>query len=141
MEWELRTPSLSRNSWIHDVLENQEQKIRYYQNFQTRFFKKEKDLLKGIESKAWVIVCDERGQAPSSQGFATELGKILESGKNKAYFLIGGPYGLSQEVMTRADSLVSLSHFVLNQEVALAVLSEQIFRALTILNNHPYHNE
>jgi len=141
MKIQVRTPQISRNSWVQSYIQNFEKKVSFFQPLQTVFVKNDADLLRSIEPKDWVIACDERGKRPTSREFALDLQKILESGKAKLHFIVGGPFGLNPEVKQRADQTLSLSHFVFNQELALAVLYEQIFRGLSILNNHPYHND
>ena len=59
--------------------------------------------------------------------------------KNDLSFIIGGVYGLSQEVRDKADKIISLSKMTLTHMMARAMLVEQIYRSHTILSNHPYH--
>ena len=72
--------------------------------------------------------------------FSEHLNRILGSGKKQVYFLIGGPYGVSDEIKKRASLKVNLSPFTLNHLVAQVVLLEQIYRGFMILKNLPYHN-
>lgn len=141
MNIEVRTLQISKSSWSQKVQLDYEKKISYFCPTQIKMIRSEKDFLKNINDKDFVIICDEGGEPFSSKVFANRLGKVLESGKKTLYFVVGGPFGLPKEVVVRANLSISLSHFVMNQEVALSVLLEQIFRAFTILNNHPYHND
>lgn len=95
------------------------------------------DLLKGDD---FLVLLDEKGQVLTSVKFSEHLNRILGSGKKQVYFLIGGPYGVSDEVKSRANLKINLSPFTLNHLVAQLVLLEQIYRGFTILKNLPYHN-
>ena len=84
--------------------------------------------------KGFNIALDERGEQIDSMEFA----KILD-GKNLVSFFIGGAYGLSDEFKGKADKIISLTKLTLAHKVAKLMLFEQIFRALCINANHPYH--
>lgn len=56
-------------------------------------------------------------------------------------FCVGGAFGFNEEIRKRADAVISLSSFVLNHHVAQAVVLEQVYRAISIQKNLPYHNE
>ena len=97
-----------------------------------------KRLLKTVRATDYVIALDERGQALETKPFA----RLIDSGRQRSQvvFVIGGAYGLGEDVRQRADKVIRLSDFVLNHEVARVVLYEQLYRALTLLNNIPYHH-
>ena len=80
------------------------------------------------------IALDERGKAMDSLGFA----KLIEP-HNKINFFIGGAYGFSDEFRGKMHTLLSLSKLTMAHKIAKLVLFEQIFRALSISANHPYH--
>lgn len=80
------------------------------------------------------IALDERGKAMDSVEFA----KLIEP-HSKINFFIGGAYGFSDEFRGRMDALLSLSKLTMAHKIAKLVLFEQIFRALSINANHPYH--
>ena len=84
--------------------------------------------------KGFNIALDERGEQVDSMEFA----KILD-GKNLVSFFIGGAYGLSDEFKGKADKIISLTKLTLAHKIAKLMLFEQIFRALCINANHPYH--
>lgn len=98
------------------------------------------DLLNRLEPTDLVILFDERGKSMNSLQFADHLLSHIESGKKRIVFLIGGPYGVTDDVLKRAHSTVSLSTFVMNHHVALVTALEQIYRSSTIINRTPYHN-
>ena len=97
-------------------------------------------LLKAIPDKAWVIALDERGKHWTS----TELGGQLEqwlASHPQVILLIGGADGLSDEVKQRANATWSLSSLTLPHALVRVVLAEQIYRAWTLVQGHPYHRE
>ena len=82
---------------------------------------------------------DERGKTLSSESFASALRGARDRGGGAAAILIGGPDGLSPEVLEAAHFKVSLSGMTLPHGLARIVLAEQLYRAATILAGHPYH--
>lgn len=84
--------------------------------------------------KGYNIALDVLGQSVDSFAFS----KFLED-KNEINFFIGGAYGFQRDFLGKCDSVISLSNLTFAHKVATLVLSEQIFRSLSIINNHPYH--
>ncbi len=87
------------------------------------------------------ILLDERGDEMRSVEFAEWLRKQINIGTRRLVLIIGGPYGFSEEVYSRADGKVSLSRMTFSHQIVRAILAEQLYRAFTILNNEPYHHE
>ena len=100
----------------------------------------EQSILEKITKDDFVILFDEKGKKLNSNDFAHQIQKINESGKKRGVFVIGGAYGVSDEIKNRAQIKISLSDLVMNHLVAEVVVFEQFYRALTILNRIPYHN-
>jgi len=98
------------------------------------------ELLKKIRPDDFVILFDEMGIDLTSVQFSQHLDKIKLSGKKRIVFIIGGAYGVSENIKLKAQLKISLSKMVFNHLVAEAVVLEQIYRALTIQNRIPYHN-
>jgi 23S rRNA (pseudouridine1915-N3)-methyltransferase len=88
-----------------------------------------------------VIVLDERGQALSSMDLAKKLESWRDGGKREARFLIGAADGHGEEQRRTADLLLSFGPATWPHLLARAMLAEQLFRATSILANHPYHRE
>ena len=84
--------------------------------------------------KGYNIALDVLGKSVDSFVFS----KLLED-KNEVNFFIGGAYGFQREFLDKCDATISLSNLTFAHKVATLVLSEQIFRSLAIINNHPYH--
>jgi len=85
------------------------------------------------------ICLDPAGKRLSSEDFARTLGSLRDDGSGGLAFLIGGPDGLGQAVMDKADFPLSLGPMTLPHGLARIVLAEQLYRAMTILAGHPYH--
>ncbi len=141
MQIQIRTFHLSKTSWAQEIVEQYVKKIAPFDKIQFKVIKDEKDWLKGIVDSDRVWSCDERGESLTSKTFSKKIAALRDGGVKRLFFLVGGPFGLPEEVKKRANLTLTLSPFVMNQEVALAVLMEQIFRAYTIIHNHPYNNE
>jgi len=94
------------------------------------------NILRAITSSDYVILLDESGEQISSTDLSI---KMFSSNKNIA-FIIGGAYGVTDEVFERADYTLSLSKLVFPHQIVKLLLSEQIYRAYTISINHPYHH-
>jgi 23S rRNA (pseudouridine1915-N3)-methyltransferase len=97
-------------------------------------------LLSYFKPDDFVLLCDERGTQFQSTLFARRLEKTLSGGKKRLLVVIGGAYGVSEDVRKRADLLLSLSEFTMTHHLALAVALEQVYRAMTILKGKAYHN-
>jgi 23S rRNA (pseudouridine1915-N3)-methyltransferase len=92
-------------------------------------------ILKSLSSNSFVIALDERGEQYNSSDFAKKINNSVKP----ISFLIGGAFGLSQEVKRRADMVLSLGLVTIPHALARVLLVEQIYRAYTIGQNHPYH--
>lgn len=86
------------------------------------------------------VVLDERGSLFDTMALARRMARWLEMGRNVA-FVVGGADGLSDTVKKSADLAWSLSPLTLPHGLARVVLAEQLYRAASILHNHPYHRE
>ena len=97
-------------------------------------------LLSKIKSSDTVILLDEKGQSFNSVGFANYLQKHMNSGIKTLIFVIGGPYGFSDDIYQRANGKISLSKMTFSHQMVRLFVTEQIYRGLTILRNEPYHH-
>jgi 23S rRNA (pseudouridine1915-N3)-methyltransferase len=88
---------------------------------------------------AIVVLLDGRGKRLSSEELARWIGQMRDSGQQKIVFAIGPADGWSDAERARASLLLSLGPMTLPHELARVVLSEQVYRAFTILAGHPYH--
>lgn len=97
-------------------------------------------ILKKINTADIVILLDEKGREFTSEGFSEFIQKKLNSGKKQLLFVIGGPYGFSQEIQARADQKLSLSKMTFSHQMVRVFFTEQLYRAFSILKNDPYHH-
>jgi 23S rRNA (pseudouridine1915-N3)-methyltransferase len=100
----------------------------------------EADALLGKVPPGNALVClDPKGKARSSEAFARELAKLRDGGAPGLVFFVGGADGLGEAARDKADLTLSLGPMTLPHGLARIVLTEQIYRAMTILAGHPYH--
>ena len=97
-------------------------------------------LLKCLTPSMDVLLLDEHGKEMRSIEFADFLQRKMSSGRDLA-LVIGGPYGFSKEVYARANGKISFSQMTFSHQMIRVMAIEQIYRAMTILRNEPYHHE
>jgi 23S rRNA (pseudouridine1915-N3)-methyltransferase len=100
-----------------------------------------KAVLSKLNSDDFLILLDEKGRAFSSVELAAWLERQLTRPHRKMIFLIGGAFGFSPDVYARAQEQWSLSKLTFSHQMARLFVLEQLYRAMTILKNEPYHNE
>jgi 23S rRNA (pseudouridine1915-N3)-methyltransferase len=93
-----------------------------------------------VPDRAKTVALDERGREFTSAALARWLERRLQEGIDTA-FLIGGPDGLAPALKDRAETVMRLSAMTLPHGLARVLLAEQLYRAVSILQNHPYHRE
>lgn len=98
-------------------------------------------ILEKIKQDDYVIAFDENGDKPDSKKFSKAIELALNSSRKRIVLVVGGAYGLDDEVRKRADRVISLGAMTMNHLLAKVVVLEQTYRALSILRNLPYHNE
>jgi 23S rRNA (pseudouridine1915-N3)-methyltransferase len=102
--------------------------------------KEGESILSKLKDDDLLILLDERGRSFSSEGFATYLDKKLQQSQRRLIFLIGGAYGFSDALYERAKDQLSLSSMTFSHQMVRLFFMEQLYRAMTILRNEPYHN-
>ncbi len=100
--------------------------------------KESEALLAAMPARARVIALDVRGKAWSTEQLAANLENWMGDGRDVG-FMIGGPDGISPEILARSDERLSLGPLTLPHPLVRVVLAEQLYRAWTITQNHPYH--
>ena len=95
-------------------------------------------LLAALDANDRVIVLDSAGPAWTSPQLANFVGKHLGNDPRRLTFVIGGYGGMTTAVKDRAERLWSLSPLTFTHEMTRVLVAEQLYRALCILNNHPY---
>lgn len=98
-------------------------------------------ILSLLDKSDFVVLLDEHGKEYTSMQYSSYIQKRILSGAKKVVFVIGGPYGFSQEVYDRANDKISFSKMTFNHEMIRLIFTEQLYRAYTIINHEPYHHE
>ena len=89
----------------------------------------------------YLVLLDEKGKEFTSMQFSTYLEKKMHTVPKRLVFVVGGPYGFSEAVYKAASEKISLSKMTFSHQMIRLIFIEQIYRAMTILNNEPYHHE
>lgn len=145
------------DKYLQLLIEKYEKRLLHYVNFEleiipdlrkarNRSFQEQKSLegetiLKRLDTSDQVILLDEKGKEFRSVEFARHLQKRMNAGTRRMVLVIGGPYGFSEQVYARADGKLSLSKMTFSHQMIRLFVVEQLYRALTILKNEPYHHE
>lgn len=110
----------------------------------SEILQKEKEgelILKKLSPSDDLILLDERGKSYSSMDFSEFIQKKMNSGLKQLIFVIGGPYGFSEPVYSRANGKLSISKMTFSHQMIRPFFIEQLYRGFTILRNEPYHHE
>lgn len=91
-----------------------------------------------IPSDSYLILCDMKGEKMSSRGLSALFEKLIHQNL-KICFVIGGSFGISENLKTKSNKMLSASNFTFPHRLFRIILVEQIYRAISIINNAPYH--
>lgn len=97
-------------------------------------------ILRQVTASTDLVLLDEHGKEFRSIEYAEYIQRKMSSGRD-VMFVVGGPYGFSQEVYQRADGKISLSKMTFSHQMVRLFFVEQLYRAMTILRGEPYHHE
>ena len=141
---------------LQDLIAEYEKRLRHYIKFELEIIpdiknaknlsqaqQKEKEgefILKNLNATDVLILLDENGKQFSSVEFSDYLQKKMNSGIKQLVLVIGGPYGFSHAIYTKAQAKISLSKMTFSHQMVRLFLVEQLYRAFTILKNEPYHH-
>jgi 23S rRNA (pseudouridine1915-N3)-methyltransferase len=128
-----------------EVVEYKDEKVSARMPEQTRDAEAER-IFRFIREDDYLVACDERGRSIRTMEIADLIkasrnGSHPLAGKRRIVLVVGGAVGLSESVRVKADVVWSLSSLVLAGGVARIVLLEGLYRAFTVVEGHPYHNE
>lgn len=98
-------------------------------------------ILAELSSSDNVVLLDEKGEMMTSRGFSEFIQKGMLGGKKRMVFIVGGPYGFSQNVYAKANAKLSFSRMTFSHEMIRLFFTEQVYRAMTILKGEPYHHD
>jgi 23S rRNA (pseudouridine1915-N3)-methyltransferase len=103
--------------------------------------KEGKSVIKAVTNDDYVILLDERGKELRTVEFSGMVEKLFMLPRKRILFIIGGPWGFSEEVYNRADFKMSLSKMTFPHQLVRLLFLEQLYRAFTIIKGEPYHHE
>ena len=98
-------------------------------------------ILKVLQPGDFVVLLDEHGQELTSVQFARYIEQKMQTVSRRLVFIVGGPYGFAKSVYDRCNDKLSLSKMTFSHQMVRLFFTEQLYRAMTILNNEPYHHE
>lgn len=98
-------------------------------------------ILKTLQPGDYIVLLDEHGKGFSSLQFSSYMEKKMHNVSKRLVFVVGGPYGFSEQVYKAAAEKISLSKMTFSHQMIRVIFIEQLYRAMTILNNEPYHHE
>ena len=99
------------------------------------------NLLNAFDKSDYVVLLDERGKEFTSKDFSSFIEKKMQTVAKRLVFVVGGPYGFSDDVYQRANEKISLSKMTFPHDLIRLVFTEQLYRSFTIMNNEPYHHD
>lgn len=140
-----------------DAVAKFEKRIRKYISFEIKeipylkgtknFSEKEqkekegREIIRQINEQDYLMLLDEQGKEFTSVQFADFIDRNMQSGQKQVVFLIGGAYGFSELIYSRANEKISLSGLTLPHQLARLVFVEQLYRAFSIIRGEPYHHQ
>lgn len=98
-------------------------------------------LQKAFKPGDYIVLLDEHGRERRSMDFAQWMQKKMAAGPRRLVFVVGGPYGFAKQIHQLAQEEISLSQMTFSHQMIRLLFVEQIYRAMTILHNEPYHHE
>jgi len=145
------------NNALAQLIEEYRKRTNFYISFETEIVpdikntknlsekeqkaKEGTQITKALQPSDYVVLLDDKGKHFSSIEFAQFIEKKTHNVPKRLVFVVGGAYGFSEEVYARANEKVSLSKMTFTHQMVRLVFAEQLYRAMTILNNEPYHHE
>jgi 23S rRNA (pseudouridine1915-N3)-methyltransferase len=102
--------------------------------------KESENILKSIDSDDYVVVLDDKGKELNTMELSQFIEKRMISGDKRVVFVIGGAYGVGEDVFVRANYIWSLSKLTFPHQLVRLILSESIYRAISVIKKEPYHH-
>lgn len=144
------------NKYLQTLIEDYKKRLNHYIKFEFEIIpdlknvkhlseaqQKEKEgelILAKTQNSDVLILLDENGKQLDSIAFSSYLQKHMNSGLKTLIFVIGGPYGFSEELYKRANGKLGLSKMTFSHQMVRLFFIEQLYRGFTILKNEPYHH-
>jgi 23S rRNA (pseudouridine1915-N3)-methyltransferase len=143
-------------AWLEEAISVYEKRLQHYVSFKIQVLPsvknahsyekeklKEKEgemILKSLQPADHVVLLDEAGKQFTSVGFSEFVGKNMGNSVNHLVFIVGGAFGVSEEVKSRAYLKMALSQMTFSHQMVRLIFVEQLYRAMTILKNESYHH-
>lgn len=108
---------------------------------QEQKIKEGKKILQALNNDDFIVLLDERGRELRTVEFSAWMEKTFMISRKRIVFVIGGPWGFSDEVYKRADLMISLSRMTFPHQLVRLLFLEQLYRVFTIIKGEPYHHE
>jgi 23S rRNA (pseudouridine1915-N3)-methyltransferase len=155
MKIKLLVVGKTSNSHLSSLINDYSKRINHYMKFEIIMINNVKlkkinplelkkiegnSLLKKINKKDLVFLLDEKGDSYSSIQFSELIEKKTITKSKDLIFVIGGAYGFSSDLYDRCNSKISFSKMTTSHQLIRLFVAEQLYRAFTIINNNPYHN-
>jgi 23S rRNA (pseudouridine1915-N3)-methyltransferase len=144
-------------SWLQEGIDVYVKRLKHYvslsieiipvpKNLPKQDVEKQKEIegdaiLSRVTPSDEVFLLDERGMSYSSEGLAEFLQKKMSASVKHLVLVIGGPFGFSEKVYQRANGLISFSQLTFSHQMIRLLVSEQVYRAFTILRGESYHHQ
>jgi len=157
MNIKLLTIGKTDNKQLDFLIEEYKKRLGFYIKFQLEIIpdiknvknlseeqQKQKEghlILEKVSHTNALILLDENGKQFNSVEFSSYLQKYMNSGVKQLVFVIGGPYGFSEDVHKKANGKISLSKMTFSHQMVRLFFTEQLYRGFTILRNEPYHHQ
>ena len=136
-EYEKRLGSYAKLTTIE--LNDEKVKVENDAEIKIAMEKEGKNILSKIKDNQYIITLEILGQNLTSEKFADKLNNLMLTGSSDIVFIIGGSYGLSDEVKKRSNYALSFSKMTFPHQLMRVILLEQVYRAFRIINGHSYH--
>ena len=140
-----------------DIIEDYASRLKHYVSFDiqtipelknTRSLSEEQQkqaegelLIKQFQSSDYIVLLDEHGAELRSVEFAKWITKKMNAVSRRLVFVVGGPYGFSEDIYAKANEKLSLSKMTFSHQMIRMIFVEQLYRAMTIIKGEPYHHE
>lgn len=108
---------------------------------QEQKLKEGKRILQSVSMDDYIILLDEKGKELRTVELSAWMEKLFMQPKKRIVFMIGGPWGFSEEVYNRADFMMSLSKMTFPHQLVRLLFLEQLYRVFTVIKGEPYHHE
>ncbi len=126
---------------VFEIITLPDQKNTRNMSVEEQKLKEGKKMLQAISSDDYIILLDEKGKEMKTIEFSGLMEKNFMLPRKRIVFMIGGPWGFSDEIFQRADMILSLSKMTFPHQLVRLLFLEQLYRVFTIIKGEPYHHE